>query len=51
MYRLLRERSQSGERRARGHPPAKKIPELETGGPDQVWSWDITKLKGPVLRE
>ncbi|MFB9832676.1 transposase [Actinoallomurus acaciae] len=23
-------------------------PELEADGPNQVWSWDITKLKGPV---
>jgi hypothetical protein len=48
MYRLLRERGQAGERRAHAIHPAKKKPELEADGPNQVWSWDITKLKGPV---
>ncbi len=48
MYRLLRERGQSGERRAQATHPAKKKPELMADGPDQVWSWDITKLKGPA---
>ena len=48
MYRLLRERGQTGERRAQAAHPAKTKPELEACGPDQVWSWDITKLKGPV---
>lgn len=48
MYRLLRERGQAGERRAQAVRPATVKPELEAGGPNQVWSWDITKLKGPV---
>ena len=48
MYRLLRERGQSGERRAQASHPAKKKPELMADGPNQVWSWDITKLKGPA---
>ena len=48
MYRLLRQRGQSGERRAQASHPAKKKPELMADGPDQVWSWDITKLKGPA---
>jgi putative transposase len=47
MHRLLRERGQAGERRAHAVHPAKKKPELEADGPDQVWSWDITKLRGP----
>jgi putative transposase len=48
MYRLLRERGQSGERRAQAvHPPTGK-PELEADRPNLVWSWDITKLKGPA---
>ncbi|MCX4097402.1 DDE-type integrase/transposase/recombinase [Nocardia sp. alder85J] len=48
MYRLLRERGQTGERRAQAiHPPRKK-PELMADAPNQVWSWDITKLKGPA---
>jgi putative transposase len=48
MYRLLRERGQSGERRAQATHPARKKPELMADGPNQVWSWDITKLKGPA---
>jgi putative transposase len=48
MYRLLRERGQSGDRRAQATHPAKKKPELMADGPNQVWSWDITKLRGPA---
>jgi putative transposase len=48
MRRLLRERGTSGERRAQAAHPAKKKPELLATGADQVWSWDITKLKGPA---
>jgi putative transposase len=47
MHRLLRERGTSGERRAQAVHPAKKKPELLATGPSQVWSWDITKLRGP----
>ena len=47
MYRLLRKRGEVLERRRlRSHTPAKR-PELLATGPNQVWSWDITKLKGP----
>jgi putative transposase len=48
MHRLLRERGTSGERRAHAVHPARKKPELLATGPDEVWSWDITKLKGPA---
>ncbi|GAA2915904.1 IS3 family transposase [Streptosporangium fragile] len=48
MYRLLRERGTAGERRAQAVHPARKKPELTADGPHQVWSWDITKLKGPA---
>jgi putative transposase len=48
MYRLLRERGQTGERRSQATHPAKKKPELQANAPNQVWSWDITKLKGPT---
>ena len=34
-------------RRQRRHPQYSK-PELLATGPNQCWSWDITKLKGPV---
>jgi len=48
MHRLLRERGQSGERRAQAVHPARKKPELLATRPNEVWSWDITKLKGPA---
>jgi transposase InsO family protein len=47
MYRLLRQAGEVRERRAQATHPAKVKPELMADGPDQVWSWDITKLKGP----
>ena len=48
MHRLLRERGTSGERRAQAAHPAKKKPQLLAAGPNEVRSWDITKLKGPA---
>lgn len=47
MYRLLRERHQVRERRAQARRPALIKPELIATSPNQVWSWDITKLAGP----
>jgi putative transposase len=47
MYRLLRARAQVRERRAQARRPAAIKPELVATGPNQVWSWDITKLAGP----
>jgi putative transposase len=47
MYRLLRERSLVRERRAQARHPAHVKPELVATGPNEVWSWDITKLAGP----
>ena len=47
MYRVLREHSEVGDRRRHAtHPPRKK-PELLATRPNQVYSWDITKLHGP----
>ncbi len=47
MYRLLAEHGEVRERRAqRQHPPYAR-PELLAKAPNEVWSWDITKLKGP----
>ncbi len=48
MYRLLKKMGQSRERRNQVSRPNYKKPELLATGPNQVWSWDITKLKGPV---
>jgi putative transposase len=48
MYRLLQQRGESRERRDQlTHPPYQK-PELLATAPNQLWSWDITKLLGPV---
>jgi putative transposase len=47
MYRLLREDNASKERRNQLRHPNYKKPELLATGPNQVWSWDITKLLGP----
>ena len=47
MYRLLRDRAQVRERRAQARRPAHIKPELVATAPNQVWSWDITKLAGP----
>ena len=47
-YRVLREAGESRERRAQATHPAAVKPELLATGPNQVWSWDITKLHGPA---
>ena len=46
-YRLLRQAGEVRERRRQATHPARVRPELVARGPNQVWSWDITKLKGP----
>jgi len=48
MYRILVEAQEVRERRDQLRHPQYKKPELLATGPNQVWSWDITKLKGPV---
>jgi putative transposase len=48
MYRILNESQLVCERRNQlRHPPYSK-PELLATAPNQLWSWDITKLRGPV---
>jgi putative transposase len=47
-YRVLRSSGEVRERRAQATHPPRVRPELLADGPNQVWSWDITKLKGPV---
>ena len=47
MYRVLTLAEQVRERRAQAQHPPRVRPELVADGPDQVWTWDITKLKGP----
>jgi putative transposase len=48
MYRLLEQEGESGERRDQLTHPAYQKPELLATGPNQLWSWDITKLLGPA---
>jgi putative transposase len=48
MYRILDEQGEVKERRDQLRHPVYQAPELLATGPNQVWSWDITKLKGPV---
>jgi putative transposase len=48
MYRILAANHEVRERRDQLTHPAYAKPELLATGPNQVWSWDITKLKGPA---
>jgi len=48
MYRILEKHSETRERRAHRIHPSYAKPELVANGPNEVWSWDITKLRGPV---
>jgi len=47
MYRVLRAARETRERRRLASHPASIKPELAATAPNQVWSWDITKLLGP----
>jgi putative transposase len=48
MYRILEKHQEVKERRNQRKHPEYQKPELLATGPNEVWSWDITKLKGPV---
>jgi putative transposase len=48
MYRLLAADREVCERRAQRRHPVYAAPELLATGPNQLWSWDITKLRGPT---
>jgi transposase InsO family protein len=48
MYRLLAANGGCRERRALRRHPTYSKPELLATAPNQIWSWDITKLKGPA---
>jgi len=47
MYRVLRDHNEVRERRAVRRHPVYQKPELLATGPNQVWSWDITVMRGP----
>ncbi len=48
MYRILREDNEVKERRNQLRHPWHPAPELLATRPNEVWSWDITKLRGPI---
>ncbi len=51
MYRLLRhEHGGVVERRRQATHPPRSRPELEAAAPNDIWSWDITRLRGPGRR-
>jgi len=47
MYRVLHQHDEVRERRRQATHPAHKKPELIATKPNEIWSWDITKLHGP----
>jgi len=48
MYRVLAASGESAERRAQRGPMKHAKPTLTATAPNQVWTWDITKLRGPL---
>jgi hypothetical protein len=48
MYRVLAAFGESGDRRAQRGPMKHVKPTLKVTAPNQVWTWDITKLRGPL---
>jgi putative transposase len=48
MYRILRAHGEVRERRRQASHPPRVKPELVATAPNQCWSWDITKLRGPA---
>lgn len=47
MYRILAAAAEVHERRAQRRHPHREPPRLVATGPNQVWTWDITRLCGP----
>lgn len=47
MYRVLAENHQVRERRDQLRHPNHPVPQLHATKPNELWSWDITKLHGP----
>jgi putative transposase len=45
MYRKLKAVGQTKERRNQAKHPVREVPVLKATGPNQVWCWDITKLR------
>jgi putative transposase len=51
MYRILEENREVRERRAQLVHPRSAVPVLVATKPNQVWSWDVTQLRGPIKGE
>lgn len=49
-YRVAAQWRLSGDRRRQSSHPPRKIPQLVAAGPNQVWSWDITRIPIQVQR-
>ncbi len=50
MYRILAERNAVRERRAQRTHPENAVPRCQAAAPNQLWSWDITKIAMPGKR-
>lgn len=48
MYRILAQHGETRERRHQRTHPSYQKPELLATAPNELWSWDITKLLGPA---
>jgi len=48
MYRVLEENQEVRERRNQLRHPNHAVPQVHATAPNQLWSWDITKLLGPA---
>ena len=48
MYRILASERATRERRPQRQHPKYQKPELLATGPNQIWTWDVTWLRGPV---
>ena len=48
MYRILKSQGEVHERRKQRRHPRREPPRLVATGPNQVWTWDITRLAGPT---
>ncbi len=48
MHRVLAAQREGGERRRVRRHLAAEVPRLVARAPNQVWTWDITKLPGPA---
>lgn len=51
MYRVLHAHDEVHERRRHATHPARVKPELLATNPNEIWSWDITRLRGPGKRD